>query len=311
MSKEIIPPSTRLHEATYNALIGLWMENFARNMPLIRGGLDLQDLPKHKDEPCILIAAGPSLARYRHLAKIRKSGWKHPVLSCDRVFQNCLKHDIIPSIVASIDGSPLIAKYYKHKIVRKYTNRVKAAFSVTVHPNTVKAWKGELYWFVVMLDNPDVLKRRSISFILHLLSKGKALISGVGNVGSFLWNLSAEWECSPIILVGYDFSEQVKYKEQAVYWNALVNMFLRDTRDLEKAMDKAAALHQVERNPDFDRYYLVNPIWKSYREMLKAHIVTSKIHTINCSENGCLHTEAIKCKNFEAMPLKQALRIYN
>lgn len=244
---------------------------------------------------------------------IKKSGWNHPVLSCDRELQNCLKHEILPYAVASVDGNPIIARYYNHHLVKKYAKDIHAAFAVTVHPNVVRAWRGKIYWFVAMLDHVEAEGKadtHSKTFLLHLLTKLKGVISGIGNVGSFLWNFAAELGCSPIILVGYDFSEQVKYKEKAVYWNHFVKMFLQDGKDGETAQDQAAALHQVERNPDFNEYYLVNPIWKRYQVQLAAHIITSKIHTINATGNGCLHTEAVNCDNFEAMSLEKVLETY-
>lgn len=313
---EVVPAfSQRFSDLTYLVKLPGWMDNLAKNLPHVRDGLNLQEFPKF-GKPCLCIGAGPSLARHRHLSLIKKAGWKHPVFCCDRELRNCLKHGIIPNIVASVDGSPVIAKFYKHKLVRKHANKIDAAFNIMVHPNTVKAWKGKVYWFTAMVDS--VTKKdgssnyQAVTFALHLLSKGKGIISGVGNVGSFLWNLAAELECSPIILVGYDFSEQVKLKNHAVYFGSFVKMFLKDFEgDIEKAMEKAATLHQVEKNPDFNRFYLVNPVWKRYRDYLAAHILTSKIHTINATGNGCIHTEAIPCKNFEAKDLKETLSRYN
>ena len=154
------------------------------------------------------------------------------------------------------------------------------------------------------------LNTRSVTYIIYLLSGRKGTMSGIGNVGSCIWNIGAALGASPLILVGYDFSEQVKYKSQAVYWNAFLRMYLTKYKNKKKALDAAAALHQVEENPDFHTKYLVNPIWKQYRDLLKAHIVSSKIPTINATGNGCLTTEAIKCENFTAKPLEEILNIY-
>lgn len=349
---EIIPPAKHMLDATYNALIGPWMQNFAINLPKIRKGLNLQNLQKKEGEPCILIGGGPSLTRYKHLQKIKKACWKHPVLCCDKVISDCLSHGIKPYITASVDGNPVIAEYYQDKTVKKASRILNAAFSITVHPKTVKAWKGKIWWFTAMLDSiekdeehdlllqkfleidvtePDALikfvklqqkiltrtpkrqlNRHSNSYLLHLLSGGKGLISAVGNVGSFLWNLAADLGCSPIILTGYDFSEQVRDKADAVYFMKYAMMFhKKGGLSWEDAQDKAALLHQVETNPDFNTHYLVNPIWKSYREQLKAHIITSKIHTINATGNGCLHTKAIPVHTFEATTLESVLNRYN
>lgn len=313
MSSDVVPAApSDLLDHTYNVLHPLWFDNVARNLQQVREGNDLKDLPKQKGKPCICIGGGPSLSRYRHLFMIAKSGWKHTILCCDKEIRACLKHKIKPYAVASVDGSPIIAKFYQHKLVKKHSETINAAFNALVHPNVVKAWNGPIYWFLNMIDHVQDeegrLKNKSVTYILNILTRMKSMVSTIGNVGSFLWNLAYVLECDPVILVGYDFSEQVKDKADAIYFNAFVEMFLPKFPDPNEAMDKAAALHQVERNPDFDHYYLVNPIWKTYRELLKGHIVSSKKHTINATGNGCLHTEAIKCDNFEAMPLKKVLK---
>ena len=320
----MIPPAPDdLMEYTYNTLIYRWLDNFATNIEEIRKGLNLTDIPKRKGEPCLCVGAGPSLNRYHHLDMIKKAKWKHPVLVCDKVLVDCLKHGIKPYATASVDGSPQIANFYAHNLVRKNTKDFVAVFSVTVHPNVAKTWKGKTYFFTPMLDMPNVkettkINSRSPTFMLHVLSNYKGIASGIGNVGSFLFNLGYILECSPLILIGFDFSEQVKDKADAVYFNALTAMHLRKIaekrpptkKEVNAAMDKAADLHQVELNPDFNTYYLVNPIWKRYREMLVAHIITSKKHVIQCTGNGCIHTGAIKAPNFEAMPLMKTLEKY-
>ena len=326
---EVVPPAPEaVMQQTYNVLIGLWMNNFAENLPFIRSGKSITDIPRREGEPCICVGAGPSLASYQHLLMIKKHKWKHPILVCDKVFVKALKKNLNPYVVASADGSPLIADYYRHALI-KNNKTFYAALNSTIHPEVRKLLPPEqTYWFVSILDSlttPEGKPNRySITYLLYLLSGKKAAISSIGNVGSFLWNLAAEWKCDPIILVGYDFSEQVKDKSEAVYFNAFTNMFLQQylpkdstpsedvmKEAIKKAQDSAADMHQVEKNPDFGTYYLVNPMWKRYREILKEHIIANKnLHIINATGNGCLHTEAIQSPNFEALNLKDVLKKY-
>ena len=323
--EEVIPPFEWASEQTYRACIQAWMHNFRLNLPRIWKDPQVCDLPKKEKQPCLVIGAGPSLSKFHHLSMIAKSGWKHPILVCDKVFKSALDFKLKPYVVASVDASPLVAGFYESTKISKVAPDVNAVFAVTVHPKVVKAWRRKIYWFVPMIDQVQKLQDRSLTYLLCLISGHNGTMSGIGNVGSFLWNASAELGCSPIILVGFDFSEQVKYKEQAVYWNHLVALFLKETGDLKKAQEKAALLYQIEENPDFQATfndppyyekgknvrYLVNPIWKGYQRQLKAHIESSGIYTVNCTNNGCLHTGMIKCPNFEAMPLKTALEKFN
>ena len=318
LSEDVVPAAPdALRTHTYNVLIELWLDNIAENLPSIRSnGKPLEALPKRKNDPAICLAGGPSISRYSHLELIEKSSWKHTVLSCDKTLVAALKHKIVPYAVASVDGSPAIAKFFSHKIVRKYAKEINATFNAMVHPSVTRSWNGDIYWFLNMIDalytDDKKFNNKSITYILHVLTRRRAsLISTIGNVGAFLLNLGFVLECDPLILVGYDFSEQVKYKSQAVYFNSFVEMYKQKFKDEKKARDKAAALHQVELNPDFGTFYLVNPIWKTYRDMLAKHIIESKKHIIQATGNGCLHTGAVKCSNFEAMPLKKALKKYN
>jgi hypothetical protein len=247
-------------------------------------------------------------------------------------------------LVATVDGSPALKKFYKPKIVRQNIKNINVAFNVAVSP-TVAKMKKPAYWFTGMLDDVSTLQRRSITYIFARLANHHGVISGVGNVGGFLWNEAVELECSPIILVGYDFSEQVRYKEHSVFWNGMVSGFLiqlmRDRHhekptdeDAKEAQDKAAVLHQVESNPDFISEvddppyfekgkpvrYLANPYWKGYRKALGELMLGLAEHqaknkqplttTINCTGNGCLHTEAIQNPCFQASPLEQILEKY-
>ena len=325
VSNEVIPPFEWASEQTYRACIQAWMQNFRLNLPRIWKDPQICDLPKKEKVPCICIGAGPSLQKFHHLEMIAKAKWKFPILVCDKVLKQALDLKLNPYIVCSVDGSPLVANFYNNIKPKMIPSDLNALFAVTIHPKVVKAWRRRIYWFVPMLDEVQKLQDRSLTYLLCLISGHKGTMSGIGNVGGTIWNISAELGCSPIILVGFDFSEQVKYKEQAVYWNHLVALFLKETGDLEKAQEKAALLYQVEENPDFKATfndlpyyekgknvrYLVNPIWKGYQRQLKAHIESSGIHTIQSTNNGCLHTGAIKCPNFEALPLKMVLEKYN
>lgn len=269
---------------------------------------------------------------------IRDSGWKHPVFCCDKVLSYCLKHDIVPQIVATVDASSKIHGFYTHGIIRKYAPEINAVFPSFIHPDIVKTWQsyhGKIYWFSTIIDNPEYpdhkLNAHSATYLLHLLSK-KSMLSGIGNVGATLWNIATELEASPIILVGFDFSEQVVDKSEAIWFNQMVGMFMHGSQTPRQAQDSAANLHQPELNPDFisDRDdppyytkgepigYLINPYWKNYRELFAKHIVESGIHTINATGGGSIHTEAkdnkgnyiLKCPNFEAKQLNEVLMKY-
>jgi hypothetical protein len=338
---ELVPAFQGINRATLRTMLPYWMENLAVNLPKIREGKDITDLPKKK-EPCIIVGAGPSLKHFKHLEMIANHGWNHPILSCDKVLKNCLEAGLKPYATATIDASPKIASFYSDKIIRENASNTKAVFNVFTNPSVVNTWEnynGEIYWSVPELDYPllpDGTTNIGITFALAFLTKHHNVISGIGNVGAFLWNIATVLECDPIILVGLDFSEQLEDKADAVYFESFMHIMMKRYNDVKTAQDKAAEMHQMEENPDFiseedgegwlknyyekgkPARYLVNPVWKQYREKFAAAIVQSKIHTINCTQNGCLHSEAknvegeyiLKAPNFESKPLKQVLEEY-
>lgn len=327
---ELVPRAPDvIRDATLYNLLPLWMDNLAENLPIIRRGLDAQDLPKRK-EPAIVIGAGPSLTVYKHLNLIRRSGWKHTILACDKVLGDCVRRGIVPYAVATVDGSPRINAFYDRHDVKKHAPQINGVFNTLTHPSVINTWQkagGQIYFFNSMLDDPGKggkLSVKSLTNIMWLLTKQKGLISGIGNVGAFLWNIGVALEADPLILVGMDFSEQILNKAEAVYFDYYVKLFLQKYKDPNVAQDRAAAMHQPEVNPDFvapftklpyykkgeNVHYIVNPIWKYYRDAFAMHIVSSGKKTINCTGNGCLTTEAIKCPNFTARPLMEVLKEY-
>jgi hypothetical protein len=337
---ERVPAAKGLSDSTLRRMMPFWMDNLYENLPKIRGGKDIVDIPKREKEPCIVVGAGPSLKYYEHLKMIAESGWKHPVISCDKVLSDCIESGIIPYASASVDASSKIANFYAHKNIRQHAKSIYGIFNSFVSSSVANTWAnygGEPYWFVPELDLPMTKEgffNPGLSWMLSCLTKHQGVISAIGNVGSFLWNFAgAVLNCSPVILVGFDFSEQIKDKVDAVYFNQYVSMFLKKF-DEKTAQDKAAESHQLEDNPDviaektgkgwLENYYeagkpvryLVNPIWKEYRNKFALSLAQSGIETLNCTGNGCLHTGAkddngnyiLKLPNFKVKTLQEVIK---
>lgn len=319
-SKELLPAAPDdLMDYTYQSLIGGWLDNFALNLPRIRSGQGVDKLPKWSKQPALIIAGGPSIDKYNQLKTIADAKWKHPIFVCDKMLIPVLKAGILPNYVATVDGHPIISKFYKDRVVTENARKIQGVFNVVTHPSTLKEWRtrhGHTNWFVSIIDrsvSPAAeirIDKHSVTYALCAMSNYKPLMSGMGNVGAFLWNLAVGLECEPLILIGFDFAEYVRDKSEALYFWAFTQMFLEKGLSEEEAQDKAALLHQVEKNPDFNNSYLINPVWKRYREIMAVHIVQSKVETINCTGGGSLHTDAVKAPNFKTINLEEALAKY-
>jgi hypothetical protein len=330
---EIVQASENANRATAAVMMPHWMENLYKNLPLIRPGRNAIDIPHKPKEPCIIVGAGPSLSKFNHLNMIKASGWSHPILSCDKKLLSCLLLGIVPYVVGSIDASEKIAGFYSAPIIKKHAQDIYGVFSTMIHPKVIERWRmlSDVYWFNPLIDSVEKGNPSLFSSAIWYLTNKKGFMSGVGNVGSFLWNLATALECDPIILVGFDFSEQVEDVADAIYFKQYLSTFLQKGYEPNKASDAAAEVHQPESNPDFicdfddeSPYYqkglpvryLVNPIWKTYRDMLAANIAVAPCKTINATGNGCLHSGA-KNKNgdliladkskFESVKLEKVL----
>ena len=46
---------------TFNKMLPIWMDNFARNIQQILNGKDIKELERMDKEPCLVVGAGPSI----------------------------------------------------------------------------------------------------------------------------------------------------------------------------------------------------------------------------------------------------------
>lgn len=285
-------------------LMPLWMANLAENFEDIRNGDNVEELPKHKGEPAIVVAAGPSLWKHNHLHVLAETEWKHPIIICDRLLIPCLKEGLIPDIVANVDASPMVKDFYDDPIVddsleeNKFS--MKAVFNVCVNPDAQRRWLGERYWFLPFFDDPS--KPTSLTAAFHFLTRKSMIMTG-GNVGSFTWSLANYLKCNPIILVGFDMSYSEKDITKATYYKPILEMAKGDKK-------KAKSMFAMGEHPTYRCKYILDPYFKGYREIFRAYISTAhrltKILTINATEGGSLFGYGMECTTLEEAIKKYA-----
>jgi hypothetical protein len=283
---------------TFSAKARLWYDNFAENLSLIRQGKDVRELPTFKGQPCVLVGAGPSIWKFKHLDLLKK--WRKPIIACDKMLTPLLKQGIVPNIVSSVDGDPAIKKFYDDPIVDEYKDGVKAVFSaVTIHPSVVKRCPFEKYWFVNAYDDPT--KLRSLSAAFHFMTKQKSILVAGGTVGFFIVNLAYFLGADPIILVGYDYSYDDLDIKKSTYYRAYLSKCGNDE-------EKVKRYFSIRENPYFKSWYLLDLMWKTYRDIFAFYINKMPVTIINASEQGSLHLPSVKvqCVRFE-----EAVQKYN
>ena len=302
-----------ISEFTFSHRIVGWMQNMGRNMTRIVNDKRLQDLQeemvrRHKGHSAIVIGGGPSLEKYEHLKMLAKSGYNGAVFTCDKNLVSCLKAGIIPDLVCTVDGAPIVANFYKDPIIKECYGKTKAAFCVqTVHPDVLARWGGETYWFVAIWDDPykdpqtQQINPKSLTLTFHLMSGDKTILQTAGNVGTTLWNIAHYFQLNPICLVGFDmgYLRSSKVKDTPYY----------DTfHDMLKIQNKLSAealarCYRRDYNPAFKNHSTTDLIFESYAAATKHFIALAKqMHgtdTINATGGGTLHGSMVESMSFQ------------
>ena len=296
---------------TMEVLMPLWSENFALNLPYIREGRAINELEgMGKGKPSIVIGAGPSLKKHKHLEILAKSDFDGYVFVSDGILKKALRKGVTPDKfsnywVGTVDGNrELIWKHYDDPLVDRYGDKIKGLFTTMAAPNArERAEKAgiEIYWYNPRYD--DWRKNESFTRLCGMMTKtenrpkGIGCVKSGGNVGSALWTISfSVFNCSPICLIGMDLSylEGTPIEKTAYY-----NKILKGAKgDVNLAVKYFRRIY----NPYFKCYCLVDYIFDSYRKIWLdlASKVPKEFVTINCTEGGSLFGEPyIYCMKFK------------
>jgi len=303
------PLTETLTRRTLEKLLPLWCENFAINLQKIRDGKALNDLVGYgKNKPAIVVGAGPSLYKNRHLQLLAKSDFDGIVLISDRVLIDSLKSGVTPEkfdiIVGTVDGNrDLIWQHYDDPIVDKYGDRLKAVFASTAAPNAAeRAEKAgiEIYWYNPPLD--DWRKNESLTRLMGMMTKTEKRPKGIGvlrsggQVGCGL-NIMAHavLGCKKTALIGIDCGYLPETPiEKTDYYKQLLSMAKGNINEVKKYFKKIY-------NPYFKCECLVDFMFDSYRDIWMETIrALPPDHVVyNCTEGGCLFGKDIPCIRFE------------
>ncbi|GAI19764.1 unnamed protein product, partial [marine sediment metagenome] len=163
-------------DQTFQLKEELWANNLAENMPVVRPGRDIKELPKLNGSSAVVVGAGPSVERHGHLRLLKESGYGGTIIACDKILLPCLKVGVTPDIVISIDGAQVISKFFDDPMITE-NGKTKAALNVITHPDTLANVHCEKYFFMTTYDNP--FEKKSITRIIHFMTR-KTIMSSFG-----------------------------------------------------------------------------------------------------------------------------------
>lgn len=177
-----------------------WMENVTANAGAIQKTISDLWLDKGYGE-AISIAAGPSLAEDVERIKSMREGREVGVVDAGLKF--CLDHGLVPDYVISTDASAKILTMFQD--VGPLPN-TKLVLNVIAHPDVAKAWKGEIYWFVMANQFYDLDNREMIQTMHAVTSRVGAKLAPGGNVSSIaLGFFLSVRNVDKLHLFGHDF----------------------------------------------------------------------------------------------------------
>ncbi len=289
--------SDQLSQLTYVRKEQLWFENLADNLDTVRAGKDVLAMP-HEVKPVIVLGAGPSYnVKQEEFHRIRRLAFdgKLNVFAADKTLESLLENRITPSLTASLDGDPVIAKFYS--CLKQYNPvGMKICLASMVHPSVVEATKNyDRYWFNIVFDKIDG-SDVSISRAVHWMTR-KCLTNGLGNVGSWLSFAAVETEAKPVILIGIDFSYGVETSPMKTpYWNGFMKQYGGDTKKVIKEC------FHYETN-SFGNRVLTDIVFDGYRGLFLEALDRMKTEVINCSPYSIVNGPRVKC-----MSLDEALK---
>jgi len=334
--------SPTLHErvqfGTFTNLLKMWMQNLADNLPFIRHGETAQTIAdiavpepvieqqsefseiespivekngvKLKDAPAgsaIVVGRGPSLFENKHCELLQKSDYKGLIVASDGGLIPLIESGVIPNFVVTVDGAPVIKKYFDHPLVQENGDKIKFVCTTTINHQvmlTAKELGMQIYWFSPIFD--DIRDLESFTRLQKLLTTTDAKEHGVprlnsgGNSGACAWNLAMSvFKRAPVCLIGIDFGyPETVPLEHTQYYAQILEEAKGDVSIIKKA-------YNTFYHPTFKKKAYVDFVFYHYRqaflELQQLAPLWYRLYggTINCTEGGTLFGPGINCMTFK------------
>jgi len=287
----------------------------------------LKDLPRPKNEKAqsaIVISAGPSVHKLKMIKKIKEANFKGSVIAVDGAYVACLKEDLIPDYVLTLDphptrmvrwfGDPDFEKnsknddYFKRQdlnidfrndsirenqknidLINKMCKFSKLITCTTAPKNVVKRVlesKFDIYWWNPLMDDPK--DENSLTRKMYNINKIPCMNTG-GTVGTAAWVFASSiLKVKEVAVVGMDLG---------YYSDTPVNM-TQTYYELQEFADTEEDLQKMFVYLDFPltgETFYTDPTYYWYRKNFIELVSLSNESTFNCSEAGTLFGDGIDC----------------
>jgi hypothetical protein len=269
-------------------------ENLARNIPwyAAAGGLGrLKNAMAGK--PAIIVSAGPSLRKNKHLLK--NAADKAVMICVQTTFQQILDLGIEPDFVTSLDYHDICTQFFQH-VPKSVKTELVAEPKAT--PKVFDLHPGPL----TLLGN-DFIER-----LLGEMKLDRPRLSAGATVAHLAFYLAQHMGCDPIIFVGQDlgFSDGLAYAPGTSYdelWRPELGRF--NTVEMMQWQRIVRDRHILRRVPDFrGRPTYTEERLYSYLQQFERDFALSNSRVIDATEGGVAKAGTTH------MPLAEAIAEY-
>jgi len=309
---------------TFDRIGHLGLANAKRNRSLLTRGKSLaalRDAEIGEGDSCIVIAAGPSLARRDSIKAIKAAGYRGAVIATESAISACLRNGVVPDLTITLDphatrivrwfGDPSLDQeaigrddYFRRQdmdkafadelrlnseligLLNQHGKDVRIALSTSASQavvNRVIETGMPIYWWNPMYDDPD--QAGSVTRALYKENRLPCM-NGGGNVGTAAWMLAhSVLGKANVAVVGLDLSyydDTPYYNTQ--YYHELVALVGEDRLD-----SVFARIH----NPYVDRFFYADPAFLWYRRCFLELAEDASCQTYNCTGGGILFGDAV------------------
>lgn len=167
----------------------MYLKNLLKNVKYIAKSTEINVLKnKYKNQPAIIVSAGPSLSKNIHLLKNVNNSL---ILSGGRTVKALLEKGIQPSFVGIVDP-----KEESYKLVEGFIDKVEYPlyFNDATPTNAIKEHHGKKFF---SLQN---------NFLNNALNMEVPSLYGGGSIAHSLTKVALYMGCSPIVFIGQDLA---------------------------------------------------------------------------------------------------------
>lgn len=176
----------------------IWEENMVENLELILKNPGVEYISgRFQGKPAIIVSAGPSLNKNVKLLKRAKG--KVLIIAVDAVLKRLLKEGIIPDIVAVIDGSPAILKFFEGLDYSKLKDVILLS-TIQFFNHILEDWPGPLLFAPTLGSGDDYM------YWIEQNSDLKGRLPTGGSVAHLAFMFAWKLQANPIVFIGQDLA---------------------------------------------------------------------------------------------------------